>query len=117
MPKSLERIALPDELYRRKRLDYVTIQNAQFAVSSSDNFMEVTNSAATNQTAANSNTFGIVNMSKTRLQHGTEADHPRVFPECLICFQLVRRNGIGARPVPPFQRKQLLGSPIDHQPK
>jgi hypothetical protein len=50
------------------RLDYVTIQNAQFAVSSSDNFMEVTNSLLQqNQTAANSNTFGIVNMSKTRV--------------------------------------------------
>ena len=50
------------------RLDYVTIQNAQFAVSSSDTFMEVTNSLLQqNQTAANSNTFGIVNMSKTRV--------------------------------------------------
>ena len=49
------------------RLDYVTVNNARFAVSSSDNFVEVTNSLfQRNQTALNTNTFGFANVSKTR---------------------------------------------------
>jgi len=50
------------------RLDYVTVENAQFAISSADNFLEVTNSLLQkNQVAANANTFGFANMSKTRV--------------------------------------------------
>jgi len=50
------------------RLDYVTVQNAGLAFSSSDSFVEVTNSLLQqNQVAANTNTFGSANMSKTRV--------------------------------------------------
>jgi hypothetical protein len=46
----------------------LTVQNAGLAFSSSDSFVEVTNSLLQqNQVAANTNTFGSANMSKTRV--------------------------------------------------
>jgi hypothetical protein len=49
-------------------LDYVTVQNAQMGVSVSDSFLDITNSLfQKNQTAVNTNTFGLANVSKTRL--------------------------------------------------
>lgn len=49
-------------------LDYVNVQNAQFGVSVSDSFLDITNSLfQKNKTGLNSNTFGVANLSKTRV--------------------------------------------------
>lgn len=49
-------------------LNYVTVHDAQFAVSVSDSFLEVNNSLLqSNQVGINTNTFGFANVSKVQL--------------------------------------------------
>jgi Bacterial Ig domain len=60
-------------------LDYVVVRNGQFGASSSDNFLQISNSLfENNQVALNTNTFGVLTASKTRVLNnvtGAEA-HP-----------------------------------------
>jgi hypothetical protein len=49
-------------------LDYVAVRNAKFGVINTDNFLQISNSLfENNQSAVNTNTFGILTLSKTRL--------------------------------------------------
>lgn len=49
-------------------LDYVVIKNGKFGVINTDNFLQISNSLfQNNQTAFNTNTFGVLTASKTRL--------------------------------------------------
>lgn len=49
-------------------LDYVVVKNGLFGVINSDNFLQISNSLfQNNQTALNTNSFGILTLSKTRL--------------------------------------------------
>ena len=58
------------------RLDYVTVQNAQFGSSVTDSFLDVSNSILQkNATGINTNTFASANLSKTRvLNNGIGAE-------------------------------------------
>src|SRR5205814_5187743 len=49
-------------------LDYVVVKNGKFGVTNDDNFLQISNSLFQgNQVAANTNTFGILTLSKTRV--------------------------------------------------
>ena len=53
-------------------LDYVTVKNGQFGVINTDNFLQISNSVfQDNQTAVDTNTFGIVTLSKSSLFDNT----------------------------------------------
>ena len=53
-------------------LDYVAVYNGQFGVINTDNFLQISNSVfQDNQTAADTNTFGIVTLSKSKLFDNT----------------------------------------------
>jgi len=53
-------------------LNYVAVRNAKFGVINSDNFLQISNSLfENNQSAVNTNTFGILTLSKTRLFSNT----------------------------------------------
>ena len=53
-------------------LDYVAVNNGQFGVVNTDNFLQISNSVfQDNQTAVDTNTFGIVTLSKSRLFDNT----------------------------------------------
>lgn len=56
-------------------LDYVVVNNGQFGAINTDNFLQISNSLfQNNQTALNTNTFGTLTASKTRvLNNGTGA--------------------------------------------
>ena len=57
------------------RLDYMLVENAKIGVVNTDNFLQISNSLfQDNALAANTNTFGILTLSKTRLfDNGTGA--------------------------------------------
>jgi hypothetical protein len=53
-------------------LDYVAVQNGQFGVINTDNFLQISNSLIqNNQTGVNTDTFGILTLGKTRLLSNT----------------------------------------------
>jgi hypothetical protein len=57
-----------DSYVNGSHLDYAITQNTKIGVIVSDGFLDITNSLfQQNQTAVNTNTFGIANVSKTRL--------------------------------------------------